>query len=263
MNIDLDALLEDARVTAALKTAFQRVMAPNEAIRTKALADVLGTHADDRVWIKTHMSEIVSGFEDAAHYAYRLSEAEAQGQALRQVFGGMVAENAPARDLLDALVRNASVLDKFCLGIAQGRKARAGSALEGCLSSLFDLLGYPYSSSPVINGKPDFVFPSVEHYRRHATDCIVFTCKRTLRERWRQIITEGARGAHFFLATLDPDVRAPDLQEMRENRVNLVVPEGIRAARYAEHPNVISFESFVLDHADPAMTRWQRNGVIR
>jgi hypothetical protein len=263
MNIEsADQIPEPDRITAALTTAFRRVMASNEAILTQALDEVLGEHAQDPPWIKTHISEIVSGFEDAAHRAYRVSETRAQGHALREVFGTMVRLDAPSQDLLDALVRNCTALDKFCLSIAQGRRSRAGSALEACLSSIFDRLGYPYSSCPVINGKPDFVFPSVDHYRRLATDCIVFTSKRTLRERWRQIISEGARGAHFFLATLDPDVRAPDLREMRDNRVNLVVPESIRTEKYANQANVLSFESFVLDHADPAMARWRRNGVI-
>jgi hypothetical protein len=237
-------------------------MPSNDAIRKVALAKALGEFSNDPNWIRTHMSEIVSGFEEAAHRAYRVAEADAQGQALRQAFGELVSESASARELLDVIARNGGALDKFCLGIAQGRKSRAGSALEACLAELFDRLGYPYSACPIINGRPDFVFPSVEHYKRHATDCIVFTSKRTLRERWRQIITEGARGAHFFLATLDPNVRGGDLEDMRQNRVNLVVPERVRAAQYSEHPNVISFESFVLDHAEPAMARWRRNGVV-
>ena len=263
MTTSLDDLLtESDRVTARLKTVFKGAMPHNKVVLVNALRSVLGEHDGDRDWIKANISAIIGGFEDSAHKAYRIAEADAQGRALRDVFGGMVRSDAPASELLDVVARNGGAIDAFCLGVAQSRKSRAGAALETCLAYLFDSLGYPYSASPVINGKPDFVFPSVERYREHATDCIVFTSKRTLRERWRQIITEGARGAHFFLATLDPDVRAPDLQEMRENRVNLVVPEGIRAGRYAAHPNVISFESFVLDYAEPAMARWRRNGVI-
>jgi hypothetical protein len=259
----LDELLtESDRIAARLKTEFHRVMLSNTDVQRTALDEVYGDHGADREWIKANVSAIIGGFEAAAHKVYRVEEAKSQAYAVRETFGALLPDGAPASDLLDILARNFGALDAFCLSIAQGRKSRAGAALETCLASVFDRLGYPYSSSPVINGKPDFIFPSVDHYRRHATDCIVFTSKRTLRERWRQITTEGAKGAHFFLATLDPDVRRPDVEEMNANRVNLVVPEGIRATRYDGHPNVISFESFVLDHAEPAMARWRRNGVI-
>jgi hypothetical protein len=113
-----------------------------------------------------------------------------------------------------------------------------------------------------VNGTPDFVFPSAAHFKTLSTDCIVFTCKRTLRERWRQITTEGSRGFVLFLGTLDGDVKRNDLEAMNRQKVMLVVPEAIRAERYEGHPNVLSVEQFLIEPLDQGMVRWRRRGII-
>jgi hypothetical protein len=93
-------------------------------------------------------------------------------------------------------------------------------------------------------------------------DCIIFTVKRTLRERWRQIVTEGTRGYLFFLATIDEKISSKQLQEIQSHRIYVVVPERIKNETYSAHSNVISFETFFEQHVDPAMRRWQKNKVI-
>lgn len=125
-------------------------------------------------------------------------------------------------------------------------------------------LDYPFDEQVVINGKPDFLLPSEKHYRVHAPDCIIFTAKRTLRERWRQIVTEGIRGLAFYLATIDEKVTENALDEMKANRIYLVVPMQLKKSieHYSEAPNVLTFETFFKQHLDPAMQRWKENRVI-
>ena len=125
-------------------------------------------------------------------------------------------------------------------------------------------LQYPFSSQPIINGQPDFILPSVEHFRQHAADYIIFTVKRTLRERWRQIVTEGTRGLGFYLATIDEDIATRDLAEMNQSRINLVVPTRIKGLRadYKNAPNIITFEQFFRFHLDPGIERWRAEGII-
>jgi hypothetical protein len=155
-------------------------------------------------------------------------------------------------------------LDRFYLSVAQSRKTRAGQTFEATIRSLFRQCGYPFQEQCIVNGKPDFLLPSEEHYKRLATDCIIFTAKRTIRERWRQIATEGTRGKALFLATIDEKVSANQAEEMRQNRIYLVVPESLKKSvpHYAKAANIISFEDFFTDHLDPAMQRWKRAGVI-
>jgi hypothetical protein len=114
------------------------------------------------------------------------------------------------------------------------------------------------------SGQPDFVLPSLEHFRRNPPDAIIFTIKRSLRERWRQIVTEGTRGLGFFLATIDEKIAARDLEAMLEARIRIVVPARIKAVRpdYDAAVNVITFENFFQFHLDPAMQRWRSVGVV-
>lgn len=89
-------------------------------------------------------------------------------------------------------------------------------------------------------------------------DCIIFTAKRTLRERWRQIVTEGTRGLGFYLSTIDESISANQLDEMRNHRIYLVIPISIKeqVAQYRTAHNVITFEEFFRYHLDLAVTRW-------
>lgn len=90
------------------------------------------------------------------------------------------------------------LFDSFFLSIAQSRKARAGKTFEDIHNALFKKLDYPFDEQKVINGKPDFLMPSYKHFVNNPIDSIIFTAKRTLRERWRQIVTEGTRGLGFY-----------------------------------------------------------------
>jgi hypothetical protein len=181
---------------------------------------------------------------------------------MEEVFGPMLPAGSAPSAFFKVLADNFVALDKFFLSLTQGRRQRAGSALEQVIGTLFTALAYPYVSQPRIDGKPDFLFPSAERYAEMPMDCIVFTAKRTLRERWRQIVTEGSKGLHFYLATIDEELPPSALDEMLQNRIYIVVPGRIKRACYQSTPNAISFETFMEDVLDPAMTRWKRNGVL-
>src|SRR3990167_3854109 len=151
---------------------------------------------------------------------------------------------------------------KFFLSLAQSRKARAGKSFEAIHNALFKELSYPFDEQRVINGKPDFIMPSYGHYMNNAPDCIIFTAKRTLRERWRQIVTEGTRGLGFFLATIDDNISTNQLTEAHNNRIFIVCPEIIRKEKYSDAVNVLSFPQFFKDYLDPALARWKRNKIV-
>jgi len=106
--------------------------------------------------------------------------------------------------------------------------------------------------------------PSESYYRENPLGCVIFTIKRSLRERWRQIVTEGSNTGTFYLATIDDSVGRRDLQDMMDSRIHLVVPERLlgEVEPYADMGNVISFETFFRHHLDPAMERWEEAGVL-
>lgn len=211
--------------------------------------------------IKEHFDDLVIQLEGQCHERYKESEANYMASALKIV----VDEIARSNGLSDSnlLKTSAGELNEFFLGLSQSRKARAGSTFEKLVTRLFEKLEYPNEKQKVINGKPDFILPSAEYFRNNPSDCIIFTLKRTLRERWRQIISEGSRGAHFFLGTIDEKITKAQLKEASQNRIILVVPQAIKARKYSNSANVLSFRQFFEGYLDPAVTRWKTAGIIK
>ena len=228
----------------------------------KAISDALGEPPYDTAYIKDNFSGLVSSLQLAAYGFYLAAEREACSKVLAKHLASQI-EASGADDILDAVRQSFFTWDRFYLSLTQSRRQRAGASFETVVQTLFEALGYPYTSQPELSGsRPDFVLPSVEHYRVFAADCIIFTCKRTLRERWRQVVTEGLTGQAFYLATIDEKISAPELNKMKERNIIIVVPAAIKAEIYGTHLNVISFESFFDHHLDPALNRWKANGVV-
>jgi hypothetical protein len=249
----------DSEVEAALKQRFRaRVLAGGQIV-SDAIADELGPHAEDPAWIKANFSNLVETIQTRAFDLYKASERTAAGEALVEVFNELVPKNASAADVISLLKEYVHPLDRFFLGLTQGRRPRAGNAFEKLTVALFTRLRYPFTLRPAIDGTPDFVLPSVELYHTNPLSALIFTVKRTLRERWRQIVTEGSRGLGFYLATIDENVSARDLAEMMRAKVHLVVPARLKQdiPRYAAAGNVLSFEEFFTHHLDPAVRRWK------
>lgn len=113
--------------------------------------------------------------------------------------------------------------------ILNRRKSRAGKSLEHHLSAIFDGNGLHYSSQGVTEGnrKPDFIFPSIESYhsKTFPKDRLIFLgAKTTCKDRWRQIINEASKIETKYLFTLQQGISSRQLDEMKEEKVKLVVP---------------------------------------
>lgn len=214
--------------------------------------------------IKENFDSLFKDIEKEAYKIYLKYEKE-YGQQIWSCFIENLIKEGIINDinsLPDVLSQYFNLFDKFYLSLAQSRKARSGKTFENITKSLFKMLNYPFDEQIIINGKPDFLMPSETHYRENPMDCLIFTAKRTLRERWRQIVTEGTRGLGFYLATIDQDVSGNQLREMLNHRIYMVCPLEIKNKCYNNKVNVISFKQFFKDILDPAIIRWKDNGVI-
>ena len=112
------------------------------------------------------------------------------------------------------------------------RKSRAGKSLEHHLSSLFTGNSITFTSQAVTEGnkKPDFIFPSVEAYHdaSFSVDKLAsLAAKTTCKDRWRQVLNEAdrLRSKNKFLCTLQQGISSAQLEEMKSEKVVLVVPE--------------------------------------
>lgn len=214
----------------------------------------------ERKKVRKNFDSLIEDLQIQAYHKYLDYEEKSAGKFVRDYFKPYGARGGGAA--VKAFAKHFRHIDKLCLSLTQSRRSRAGDAFEDILTNLFMRLNYPFDRKPVINGRPDFLLPSKEYYGRNAMDCIIFTSKRSLRERWRQIVTEGTRGLGFYLATIDEKVSSESLKEMKEHRIYLVVPSRIRTERYLHAVNVLSFGDFFTDHLDPKVKIWKRRGII-
>jgi hypothetical protein len=256
--------VNEQEILSLLTRHFKKNLPTGKQICTEAIKKQLAKNKDNASWVKSHFSELIESTQIRAYEIYQAKERYAASLAIREAFDKLLPDEPCKEDFFKLLGNNFWVLDRFFLSLTQGRRSRAGKAFEHIIKTLFDILGYPYTPQAIINGQPDFLLPSQEHFTTNAMDCIIFTVKRSLRERWKQIVTEGLRGHQFFLATIDEKKGQRELQEMLAARIYLVVPARIKNGNetYTGAPNVISFETFFAQHLDPAMVRWRNNGVI-
>jgi hypothetical protein len=243
---------------------FNRHMPSPNAIEKAGLEATLRGEKEDPDYIKTHFSELVLECEDNAHQLFKEAQAKAWRKSVDKYFQSSLTDSVE-KQKLDFVNNGFQDLNSFFLSLSQSRKSRGGSAFQNILEELLSRCDYVFQAQPKdIDSIPDFLFPSVEHYKENAIDCIIFTAKRVIRERWRQVVTEGTRGLGFYLATIDDRVTKNAINNMHENRVILVVPEALKTGKknYLTAQNVISFETFFRDVLDPAMIRWRNNRII-
>ena len=90
---------------------------------------------------------------------------------------------------------------------------------------------------------------------------MLLTAKRTLRERWRQVVTEANVTYSYFLATLDNKVTQSQLNQAAKHKIYVVTTKTNigQIEHYDKAGNVISFEEFITLHLDPAMKRWDND----
>ena len=142
-------------------------------------------------------------------------------------YGNLISKGFKA---VDEFVRIANI-------VLNRRKSRAGKSFENHLAAIFDANSLSYSSQATTEGnkRPDFLFPSEEDYHNEnfpVERLISLAAKTTCKDRWRQILNEAnrLRNCPKYLCTLQQGVSKTQLQEMKEEKVILVVPKPYHAS---------------------------------
>ena len=240
------------------------VLADQQSILDDALTEIEATLFDSSESLRAKFDDVMVESERIAYRRYLKAESLYGGKLLGRFFNDVLGHGVLNEKQIEAaFADHFALLDKFFLSLAQGRKSRAGASFEFFHNSLFKKLGYPFEEQQLLeDSKPDFLMPSGDYYQSNPLNSIVFTAKRTLRERWRQITTEGTRGIGLYLATIDSKVTSQQLHHMVGHKIFLVVPDQIRRQHYPTATNVLSFAQFFEDHLDPKMRIWKRDGIV-
>jgi len=139
----------------------------------------------------------------------------------------------------------------FSLSVQNRRKSRAGYALENHLEEVFNSFHIRYSRGAATenNAKPDFLFPSAADYHNpmfataHLT---MLGAKSTCKDRWRQVLAEADRIPEKHLLTLEAAISENQTNEMKDKRVQLVLPSPIQATySQSQTPFLINVRQFI------------------
>lgn len=133
-------------------------------------------------------------------------------------------------------------LREIFLSIGQSRKARGGRDFELQFGKLLDLMSIPYQKIKRVH-RVDFMIPSDELFERNPTAAVVVSAKRTLRERWREVVEElhSMRSPNIFLVTADYEVTGSHVNDIcGKYRIHLVVWDEVKE-RYSKEGLVLGY----------------------
>ena len=123
---------------------------------------------------------------------------------------------------------------RFSLSVQNRRKSRMGHSLEHHLEAVFRAheIAYVRGAMTENNQRPDFLFPSIEAYQA-APDtgdaCLTMLgAKSSCKDRWRQVLAEASKIPRKHLLTLEPGISEPQTTQMKNENLQLVVPQSIQ-----------------------------------
>jgi hypothetical protein len=139
----------------------------------------------------------------------------------------------------------------FSLSVQNRRKSRAGQALENHLEAVFIAQGVRYARGAETENRnrPDFVFPGQKEYQNPdfpSARLTMLGAKSTLKDRWRQVLSEAERIDEKHLLTLEPGISENQTDEMRVKKLQLVVPRRLHGTyRPSQQAWLMDISSFI------------------
>lgn len=140
------------------------------------------------------------------------------------------------------------------LSVSQSRKTRGGRDFELQLAELLRLADFPFEAQHKQH-RVDFMLPSYAHYDRDRTQCILLSAKRTLRERWQQVVDElhKMNCPNVFLATTDTKISKSKMKDIAQRNIKLVVFDDVKAELFPDDPMIVDYSHL----AGSVMPQWQ------
>lgn len=139
----------------------------------------------------------------------------------------------------------------YSLSVQNRRKARAGHSLELQLEALFNLhdIRFARGAETEHRYKPDFLFPGISEYhdgQYPAGRLTMLGAKSTLKDRWRQVLSEARRIEAKHLITLEPGISEAQTGQMRIEKLQLVIPSSLHQTfRETQRTTLMTVSGFI------------------
>lgn len=154
------------------------------------------------------------------------------------------------------------VLRSCFLSISQSRKSRGGKDFELQIEGLLTLAGFPYEKQ-IRGDRTDLVLPSEVVYRDNPNIGVIVSAKRTLRERWREVVEElmKLRAPNVYLFTADHDITTSVAQNITGHNIYLVVWDDLKAAKLGDISRALGYTEWATGTMEVMRQRWPSAGA--
>ncbi len=145
------------------------------------------------------------------------------------------------------------------LSISQSRKQRGGKDFELQFATMLTLMQLPYER---IDRKyrVDFILPNSAFLAKNRTRAMIASAKRTLRERWREVVEElhNTRAPNIYLITADSDVTQNHVKAICHHyNIFLVVWDEVKEQRFPDEALVLGYTTWAKETVPEFRRFWK------
>jgi len=176
-------------------------------------------------------TEIYLNYEREAIKKLALEWIKTQAKPIRKQMEQILAENQLEKFIQKAselFVEFGGLVQKLEKDLGNMRKARGGKTFEKIISRLLGLIEIEAVSPKGKLKRIDLVIPSIETALNTPDRAIFLTCKRTLRERWKQEVPQVRTNQRVYLLTIDDDLSESKADEINEKGLIAFVKDEIK-----------------------------------
>jgi len=171
--------------------------------------------------------KIYSKYEDEAFNKLKNLWVETNSGRLKQIIREKEIDSLS--QLLTDLIQVARHME-FRLGNV--RKARGGATFQKIVKVLLNMAGVPceepHKETKAVLKRIDLVSPDAQTAKDTPDKAIFLAIKRTLRERWKQVVPEHMKGARLYLITLNHKCSAKKANEIKETGMVAYVKDELK-----------------------------------
>lgn len=141
-----------------------------------------------------------------------------------------------ANEASKILIEFGSLVQNFEKILGNMRKARGGKNFEKAILKILSLINIkaeaPSGVAKELLRRIDIVIPSIRVALETPDKAIFLTCKRTLRERWRQEIPQVKPNQRVYLLIIDEQLSRTKAREINEKALIAFVRDDLKQAEY-------------------------------
>jgi len=171
----------------------------------------------------TKATEIFKTYEKKALLKLAKSWLELQKGEVRKRFEEIIAQKGWDKFIEKAsqvFVEFGILVQELEKDLGNMRKARGGKTFEKTILILLEFINVkaeiPTGKEREALGRIDIVIPSIEIAKKTPDRAIFLTCKRTLRERWKQEVPQARLNQRIYLLTIDESLSESKAKEINQ-----------------------------------------------